>query len=399
LGPGGYGLRRLSNPHRLSANQTGPQCVCVPGFGSRIHGTVDEVPENARKEVLESLLEADRLVLTTHIRPDGDALGSEIGLALFLQKLGKQVWILNSDPPPANLDWLVEFFPVKTFTGSLKQLKLITEADALVIIDTGALERLGKVGVPLRNGSGRKILIDHHPSPETWFDLAYLETTFASTGEMIYDIIAGHDADLIDGEIATALYAAIMTDTGSFRYGATTARTHRIVADLMERGDISPEPIHISIFDNRQMSGIRLLARALDTITPVYDGQIAYAVISMNALDASGARSDEAEGVVSYPLSLEGVRAVVQFLETTNGIKCSFRSKGDVAVNKWARRFGGGGHRNAAGAYISGKSLKEVIDEVIAAAPRYLDLGEEYEAKDELSDEDRALLASFQGKL
>jgi len=168
---------------------------------------------------------------------------------------------------------------------------------------------------------------------------------------------------------------------------------------LIERGDIQPEPIHVSIYDMRQMSSLRLLSRVLDTITPVYDGQVAYAVISLSILEGSGARSDEAEGLVNYPLSLEGVRAVVLFLETTKGIKCSFRSKGDVPINRWARRFGGGGHRNAAGAYIAGKGLRQVIDEVIAAAPKYLDLGDEYEVGDELSPEDLSLLASFQGKL
>lgn len=350
-------------------------------------------------DVLERLLAAERLVLSTHIRPDGDALGSQIALALFLRKLGKQVLILNSDAPPRNLEWMLDLSPIKKFTGSLKQLKALTEADALVMMDTNTLERLGNVGEPFKNASGQKLLIDHHPDPEKWFDAAFVETTAASAGEMVYELIAAHDPDLIDAAIATALYAAIMTDTGSFRYGATTASTHRIVAELLERGDLRPEPIHVSIYDTRQMSSLRLLSRAIDTITPVYDGRVAYAVVSIAALEASGARSDEAEGVVSYPLSLEGVEAVVLFLETTRGIKCSFRSKGDVAVNGWARRFGGGGHRNASGAYIAGRPLRDVIDEVIAAAPKYLDLGDEYEAKDELSQDDLALLASFQGKL
>jgi bifunctional oligoribonuclease and PAP phosphatase NrnA len=333
------------------------------------------------------------------MRPDGDALGSQIALSLFLKKLGKQVWMINADPPPANLDWLTDLDPVKTFTGALKQLKALASADALVMVDTNALDRLRDVGQPFRNGAGAKILIDHHPAPETWFDLAYVDTAAAATGEMIYDLIVDHDAEMIDTAIATALYAAIMTDTGSFRYGATTARTHRIVADLIERGNLHPETIHVSIFDMRQMSSIRLLSRALGTITPVYDGQVAYAVVSIDMLESSGARSDEAEGVVQYPLSLEGTRAVVLFLETSSGIKCSFRSKGEVAVNGWARRFGGGGHRNASGAYVAGKSLREVIDEVIAAAPQYLDLGDEYQVRDELSEDDLALLATFQGKL
>lgn len=349
--------------------------------------------------MLERLLAAERLVLTTHIRPDGDAIGSQVGLALFLEKLGKRVRIINADAPPRNLEWMLDLTKVITFTGALKQLKATTEADALVTMDTNGLKRLGDFGAPFKNSSGSKLLIDHHPDPETWFDYGLVDTSASATGELVYDLIAAHDPDMIDGPIATALYAAIMTDTGSFRYNATTARTHRIVADLLERGNIGPEPLHIAIYDTRQQSSLRLLARALDTITPVYDGQVAYVVVSSQMLDASGARSDEAEGVVGYPLSLEGVRAVVMFLETARGIKCSFRSKGDLAVNGWARRYGGGGHRNASGAFVEGKALREVIDDVIGSAPKYLDLGTEYELGDELSQDDVALLASFQGKL
>ena len=218
-------------------------------------------------------------------------------------------------------------------------------------------------------------------------------------GTLTIGVGSGSDADLIDGPIATALYAAIMTDTGSFRYGSTTARVHEITADLLARGDIRPEPIHIAIFDTRQASSLRLLSRALDTIITVYDGQLAYVVVSLDMMNSVDARSDEAEGVVSYPLSLEGVRAVVMFLETPSGIKCSFRSKGDLAINGWARAFGGGGHRNAAGAYIRDGALRDVIDRVIAAAPKHLDLGDEYVVSDEISEEDLALLASFKGKL
>jgi phosphoesterase RecJ-like protein len=349
--------------------------------------------------VLATLLDAERVVITTHLRPDGDALGSQIGLGLFLRKLGKHVTLLNADAPPRNLEWMLELSDVTTFTGALKQLKRLNEADVLVVVDTGVGHRIGDLEASFRDSPATKLLIDHHPDPEHWFDHSLLRTDAAATGELVYDLIAEHDADLIDAHVATALYAAIMTDTGSFRYGSTTARVHQITADLLERGDIAPEPIHVAIFDTRLPSSLRLLSRALDTITTVYDGQLAYVVVSLDAMNGVGARSDEAEGVVSYPLSLEGVRAVVMFLETPSGIKCSFRSKGALAINGWARQFGGGGHRNAAGAYLRGVPLRDAVDRVIAAAPKHLDLGDEYELSDEISDDDIALLASFQGKL
>lgn len=349
--------------------------------------------------VLDRLLAAERVVITTHIRPDGDALGSQIALGLFLRKLGKTVHLINADPPPPSVEFLLDHARVITFTGALKQLKATAEADLLVVVDTNTLDRIGDFGRPFRNGAGKKILIDHHPDPERWFDDTFVDTTAASTAELVYRLIAAHDPEMIDEAIATALYTGIVTDTGSFRFGATTADTHRVAADLLERGGLSPEPIHVAIYDNRPVSSLRLLSRVLDTITPVYDGQIAYAVVSRATLEASGARSDEAEGITSYPLSLDGVRAVVMFLETAKGIKCSFRSKGELAINGWARRFGGGGHRNAAGAFLDGVPLREAIDRVIAEAPKALDLGEDHVPKDELSQEDLDLLANFKGKL
>lgn len=349
--------------------------------------------------MLERLLAAERVVITSHIRPDGDAIGSMIGLGLFLRKLGKHVSLISSDPPPVNLEWMNDLAEITRFTGALKQLKRVTEADTLIMVDTGVLNRTGDFGEPFKNTSGQKLLIDHHPNPETWFDLGLVREGAAAVGEMIYDLIEAHDPDLIDANIATALYTAIMTDTGSFRYGSTTARIHRIIADLLERGSFGPEPIHVATYDTRSLGSLRLLSRALDSITPVYDGRLAYIVVTLGMMESTGGNSDETEGITNYPLSLQGVEAAVLFLETSKGIKCSFRSKGDVAINGWARKFGGGGHRNAAGAYIKGRPLREVIDEVITAAPKYLDLGDEYEVKDELSKDDLALLASFQGKL
>lgn len=349
--------------------------------------------------MLERLLAAERVVITSHIRPDGDALGSMIGLGLFLRKLGKHVSLISSDPPPANLDWMNDLAEITRFTGALKQLKRVTEADTLIVVDTGAIERIGDFGEPFKNASGEKLIIDHHPNPETWFDLGLVRDKAAAVGEIIYELIEAHDVNLIDEPIAAALYTAIMTDTGSFRYNSTTPRIHQIIAELLERGNLNPEPMHVATYDTRTLNSLRLVARALDTITPVYDGKLAYILVTLGMMESTGGNSDEIDGLTSYPLSLQGVEAAVLFLETSKGIKCSFRSKGEVAINGWARKFGGGGHRNAAGAYVKNRPLREVIDEVIAAAPKYLDLGDEYEVKDELSQDDLSLLASFQGKL
>lgn len=345
-------------------------------------------------EILTLIEKHDRFFVTTHSRPDGDALGSEVALAAFLEKLGKSVAVINNDPPPMNLDWLPGLERVQVFDGSIEQRKQVDDADVVLILDTNARDRLGKLDAPIRSARGRKVLVDHHTHPEDWFEVRYARPEASSTGELVYEIIAAHDADLIDAEIATALYAAIMTDTGSFRYSSVTPAVHRIVADLLERGSISPAPIHIAVYDTRTTESLRLLGRVLDTITLLYGGQVAYMVVTPRMLKETGASSEDTEGFVNYALSIDGVQAAILFFETEGGTKMSFRSKGEAHVNEWARAFGGGGHKNASGAYLT-EPLEVAIEKVVAAAPRFLSLATDGEEEMELTEEDDAYLASL----
>jgi phosphoesterase RecJ-like protein len=353
----------------------------------------------------DALRQAERVVLTTHRGPDGDAIGSEIGLAVALRKLGKHVTIFNNDPPPRVLEWILdhagggEHEPV-IFDGSMAHRETINQADCILVLDTNAEGRLGDVGPAITSATPMKLLLDHHPHPEDWFDLAYTDTTSASTAELVYRLLCLLDADLIDADVATPLYAGIVTDTGRFRYSATTARTHRIAADLLERGGLSPEPIHVNLYDAWQTSGLKLLGLALDTIQTHHGGRLATMRITHKMLNHAGARLEEAEGFVNYALGVEGVQAAVILRETPGGTRASFRSKGDLAVNGWAQRFGGGGHRNAAGSFVPG-TLSEALETVVRTAPKDLRDGPEdvapAAADAALSDDDAALLAMMQG--
>lgn len=342
-------------------------------------------------QVLRTLLGHDPILITTHIRPDGDALGSQLALGRFLQKLGKRVTLLNSDPPPYNLGWLPDVDDARVFDGSMAQRKAIDGAGAIIVVDTNAIDRLGRLAVPVEHSRALKVLIDHHTEPERWFDVHYARDTASSTGELVYELIVQHDPDLIDAEIATLLYTAIMTDTGSFRYSAVTPRLHRVVADLLERGDLSPDPIHAALYDTRSMAGLRLLGRAIETITLLHDGRVGYMTVSQRMIRETGAGVEEKEGFVNYVLSVEGVEAAVIFTEIDSGTKISFRSKGATHVDVWARHFGGGGHRNASGAFVA-KDLDVAVREVMGAAPRFLDLGDEPDGNGALSSEDAAYL-------
>ncbi len=347
--------------------------------------------------LLALLRRHDRFVLTTHTRPDGDAIGSELAMGRFLEKLGKEVTILNSDPPPRTLEWLPGVEKVQLFDGSFAQRKAIAEAEVIFVMDVNAAERLGDLAGPVRNSGAEKVLIDHHTDPEAWFDFQYARDTAAATGQLVYEIICEEDPALIDADLAATLYTAIMTDTGSFRFNSVTPAVHRVVADLLERSGISPAPIHTALYDNRTLASVRLLGRALGEIALRYDGQIGYTVVTNDMLRAVDADTEDKEGIVSYVLSVEGVRAALIFSEASGGTKISFRSQGETHVNGWARAFGGGGHRNASGAYVE-RPLAETMDAVLEAAPRYIGglvPPAEAEATDTLSAEDAKLLAAL----
>ena len=350
-------------------------------------------------QFLSYLLSKQRIFITTHTRPDGDAIGSQLALGLFLKNLGKEVTMINSDHYPDNLAWMPEVDHIQVYDKSIAQRERINSADVIVVVDANALVRVGEVAEIIKNSQAPRALIDHHTNPEPFFEQSYARVSASSTAELIYELIAAHDPDMITQPIATALYVGIVTDTGSFRYSAVVPALHTATADILERGNLSPAPIHTALFDNRTLSSIRLLSRALATITLKYDDQLGYMVIPKKLLRDLQADSEETDGFVNYALSIRTVKVAVFFLETAKGTKVSFRSKGDTPVNKWAASFGGGGHKNASGAFLK-KSLDDTISEVIESAPRYLGFGDhqniqQQSKEDGLSAEDASYLSSL----
>ncbi|MDQ7040606.1 MAG: bifunctional oligoribonuclease/PAP phosphatase NrnA [Rhodothermus sp.] len=327
---------------------------------------------STRRAILNCFRQHQRFVLTTHVKPDGDAIGSQLALGRLLQKMGREVYLINSDPPPSNLAWMPDIDQIEVFRGTLTQRERIDQADVICVLDTNALDRLGDLASAVEASQARKLLIDHHTAPEDWFDLQYVRDTASSTGELVYELVRAIDPNLIDRELATALYVAIMTDTGSFRFNTVTPVVHRMVADLLERGQLSTESIHSAIFDTRTPESMRLLGLALRNLQLRYDGQVAYMVLSRRMFNETGASTEDTEGFINHLLSIRGVRVALLFTEIEKGVKISFRSKGDYHVNAWARAFGGGGHRNAAGAFVENASLETLVEAVVAAASRYL---------------------------
>lgn len=345
---------------------------------------------------LSELLERERFVITTHLRGDGDAVGSLLALRLLLIRLGKTVTAIFPDAPSPNLEWLPGVDDAVVYDGSLQQVRALAEADALVVVDTNAASRIGRLADSYRARTGSRFLIDHHPGPEKWFDHSYVRDDASSTGELIFELFEQVEgvalSELIDAGVATLLYTAIMTDTGSFRFSSVTPRVHRIVADLIELGGIAPDEIHTQLYDTRSLSSLRTLGRALERINVRYDGALGYLALSRQFMADAGAERGDTEGLVNQVLSVDGVRVALFFLETDAGTKVSFRSHGEFAVNKWAASFGGGGHRNAAGAFIPGY-IDEVVERVLESAPDFVDVtGTGAEAGDKLSEDDENYL-------
>jgi len=321
-------------------------------------------------EILEVLQSHDRFVITTHQRPDGDAIGSQISLGRFLNHLGKEVLLLNSDPVPGSLDWMPDSEKIHT-ENSIENLEAVSKANLFVVVDTNSKDRLGKtVERALSIYEGNTLLIDHHTAPESWFTWMLRDEEAAATAVLIYDLICAYDQNLIDSQTATALYTAVMTDTGSFRHATVSPKVFKMAADLIERGSHSPSVIYSRVLENHSTMWPRLVSMALQGITFLHNGRLALITISRKMLEDSFVDQGETHGMMDLIMSIGDVCVMVMFTEISDGVKVSFRSKGEYQVDSWAQTFGGGGHQNAAGAFIR-QSIKDAVSIVIESTPEF----------------------------
>lgn len=322
------------------------------------------------EQVARSIARHTTFVLTTHVNPDGDGLGSELALARFLVKLGKTVSIVNHSPTPDNYRWLDPTGTIVPFLPERDRDKLLA-ADCIVILDTNQPERVRSLQPFLAQSTSHKIVIDHHLDPHPFADEYLIDAAATSTGEIIYGLIAAIDPSLLDREIAQALYTAIMTDTGSFRFPRTRPETHEIAARLLSCG-VDPTDVYVAVYENWTPGRMRLLGEILDSMTTAYDGQLAYVVCTQQMFKQTGTSEVETDSFTTYPMSIQGVRVGILFNELRDGVKISFRSKGAIPINLLAKEFGGNGHLNAAGARLFDASLDDTVRAVVAKAGPYL---------------------------
>lgn len=315
---------------------------------------------------------AEKIILTTHFNPDGDAIGSEIALARYLQQIKKQVWIINTSPTIYNYKFLDPDNRIILFDPD-RNHQLIKNADLVLIVDISDWERLGKLGELIRQSNAHTVCIDHHRIDNKFAEIDIIYEQASSTGELIFEFLQYVKCE-IQGEIAEALYTCILTDTGSFRFSNTTALTHDIAAQLRQAG-VNARAIYEKVYENNSRSKMALLGRVLTGLHYECNGKLAWFLLTQQMLKETKAEIWDTEGFTEMPRSIEGVEVSLMISELEeNKVKMSLRSKGNVVINGVAMKFGGGGHNFAAGAVLKKTitvALPLILDEVRGVIDRH----------------------------
>ncbi|MEK9613877.1 MAG: DHH family phosphoesterase [Flavobacteriaceae bacterium] len=304
-----------------------------------------------------------KAVIIPHKNPDGDALGSTLALMLFLKAKNWDATVISPNDYPNFLNWLPYQDQILRYKHQPKEIReKMTHADLIFTLDFNALSRCGDLKSLVERSKAERIMIDHHESPEDYAQLIYSDPTMSSTCEMVYHLIHELDPSAFTPEIANCLYTGIMTDTGSFRYPATTPTTHRAIAHLIEKG-ANGDRIHQKIYDSSSFSRLKLLGLTLSKMNKIEGLPVVYMTLNKEELDQCDYKKGDTEGFVNYGLSLEGILFSCIMIENESDgvVKMSFRSQGNFSVNEFARvYFNGGGHHNAAGG-ISDKSIDQTV--------------------------------------
>jgi len=312
------------------------------------------------KDIIEK---NNKFIITTHSNPDGDAIGSSVGLCSYLNQIGKQARIINCDPTPSHL----KFIPqenIEVYNHEIHN-QIIASSDIIFILDLNTHKRLHDLGEYLLKVDNLKVVIDHHLEPQEFANYYYKDTEIASTSEIIYDLIKLFNKDY-NIDTALALYTGILTDTGSFAYDRTTSITHNRVSDLINHG-VEPHQIHDYIYNSKDIGNLHLYGDALKSIQLFHDDSFAIMCISQEMLLNNGKDENELEGFSVAPLRINSVNSAVTIVETKESgkFKLSFRAKKGHGIRYLATYFGGGGHELASGAKVSNTTFNELKEQIL----------------------------------
>lgn len=331
---------------------------------------------NNISEIKSRIADSNKIIVTTHTNPDGDAIGSSLAMYHFLKGIGKEVKVIVPNKYPAFISWLPGNEDILVYESDHKAAQeAFTAAQLVFCLDYNAVHRSGILQDILRAIEAPKVLIDHHLEPETEaFEFVYSTTETSSTAELIFDFIQEVDASQpLTKDIATALFVGIMTDTGSFSFACNRPETFMVTAKLLQTG-IDAEWIHRMVYDTFSEDRLRLLGFSLsEKLVVKREYATAYIALSRNDLERFNYQVGDTEGIVNYALSIDGIKMAVLLTERIGKIRLSFRSKGSFSVNEVAKKyFHGGGHRNAAGG-DSYESLEKTITKLENLLPSYRD--------------------------
>ncbi len=315
-------------------------------------------PESDIYKLKQLLASRKKIVIVTHRNPDGDALGSSLGFKFFLEKKNQEVDFVSPTAYTQNLSWIQGTKDILVNEGEAgKKLceAKIKAADIIFCLDFNALSRLENLGEIIKSAPAEKVMIDHHQQPEDFASLVFSNVSYCSTAEMVYDIIADLDEEnLVDEKTAECLYVGLATDNGFFQFSNTTANALQVASALVARG-ARPEYVSEKVNNIFRETRLRFFGYCLhEKLKLVKNGSVAYMMITQAEIKKFYLQGGDSEGLVNYAFKIDGVKVSAYFSEEPDRIKISFRSRGDIDVNTFARTFfEGGGHKNAAG----GKSM------------------------------------------
>ncbi|MFV0376318.1 MAG: DHH family phosphoesterase [Mangrovibacterium sp.] len=317
--------------------------------------------------------EQGTIVIVPHVNPDGDAIGSVLGLAAVLKNAGKQVVVISPNHFPDFLKWMKGAKDVLVYVNAReKSSKIMNEASMLICLDFNHLSRTGEMRELIEKWNGKSVLIDHHPYPQGFTDIQFSYPDYSSTAELVYHIVKAMGyGNFVNLDAAECLFCGIMTDTGSFDYNVSDPQTFNTVSELIARG-VNPEDVHGRVYDNYSVDRLRLMGYCLSEcmeVFPEYHAAVMY--LSRETQKRFNYQKGDNEGFVNMPLSIKGIHFSAFFTENDDQVKASFRSKGEFAVNEFSTaHFNGGGHRNAAGGEVF-TSLRETVDKFRKLLPEY----------------------------
>ncbi len=317
------------------------------------------------KKFAEGIAKLEKPGLISHIGPDGDAVGSQLALYYWFRKLGKEPLLFNDDPVPDNMKWLAGHEIIQPPTE-----ELLEQCDGFLFIDGNEPSRFGAMSAYFKETRKPVYLVDHHLAPpEDLYRGMLWDGKASSTGYLVYLLYEETGMERLTREAAEALYVGILTDTGSFRFDTVTAETHFAIGNIIRHGGINPSEIYSRVYEDKTLAEYHLLGSVLEGIRLFCGGAVAVMQVTEKMMLENGCSQDDLEGFVNYPLSIRGVVVALLLYERDGRVKISFRGKSQVDLNQAARKFDGGGHFNAAGAWHDGpleKAVKEVVAEITA---------------------------------